>query len=472
MDFDLRSGPKSSSPPAAAPEVFRVVDLTRKIRELLEKGVGDVWVEGEVSNFKRHTSGHYYFTLKDSLSRLACTLFRGQADRLGQKSLGRLRDGVKVQLFGRISVYESQGNYQIIVQKVQECGEGALQAKFEELKQRLSGEGLFDPKRKRPLPKYPRRIGVVTSPTGAAIRDFLHVLHRRQRGISVVIYPTRVQGKGAAAEIAGALRALGVPASLGIEPVDVIVVTRGGGSLEDLWEFNEETVARAIADCPVPVVSAVGHEIDFTISDFVADLRAPTPSAAAEILSADSEELLRHLAQMSSRLSRSIGSRLDMIRQGLEGVLRTVLFSEPARRLREHQQTLDHLSEGLEREVTTWLQTRRLTLERIAGGLRFHSPERRISEAGHFLEVSKNAMWQRCDEGARRIRSCLEQKAAVLGALSPSAALARGYTLTLDPAGRVIRQAAALKEGDLLVTRFADGSVRSVVSPPPDGGGR
>jgi exodeoxyribonuclease VII large subunit len=466
LDFNLKGGPRASAAPAAAaePVVLSVGALTRKVRELLENGLGEVWVEGEVSNLRRQSSGHVYFTLKDASSQLACVLFAGQAAQLrGIK----FSDGVQVQIFGQITVYEARGNYQIIVRKVQERGAGALQAKFEELKRRLAEEGLFGAERKRALPKFPRRIGVVTSPTGAAIRDFLHVLARRQRGIAVVIYPVRVQGKGAAAEIAAAVRELGDPAGLGIEPVDVIVVTRGGGSLEDLWEFNEEAVARAIAASPVPVVSAVGHEIDFTIADFAADIRAPTPSAAAEILSADSAEMLEHLAQVSSRLSRSIGARLETVRQHIGSFRRTALFSEPARSVREHQQTLDRLSDDLEREAAGWVHGRRLTLERAGGVLGAYSPDKRISEAIHLLGNSRVAMKRFCDDGLQGIRSRLEKNAAVLGALSPSAALARGFTLTLGSDGKLIRSAASLADGDSLVTKFADGSIRSVVTPAP-----
>ena len=464
LDFDLRGGP--GKPPAEAPAVFSVEGLTRKIREMLEGGLGEVWVEGEVSNLRRQASGHVYFTLKDASSQLACVLFAGQAAQLrGIK----FADGAQIQLFGQITVYEARGNYQIIVRKVRERGMGALQAKFEELKRRLATEGLFDAGRKRPLPKFPRRIGVVTSPTGAAIRDFLHVLHRRQRGIEVVIFPVRVQGKGAAAEIAGAIGELGDAAGLGIEPLDVIVVTRGGGSLEDLWEFNEEAVARAIAACPVPVVSAVGHEIDFTIADFAADVRAPTPSAAAEILSADSAELLEHLAQVSARLRRSMETRLEAIRHHIANFRRTALFSEPARSIRENQQTLDRLSDDLERRGIGWVHDRRLALERAAGVLGSRSPEKRISEALHQLADSRSVMMQLCEDRLLGVRSRLEKNAAVLDALSPSAALVRGYTLTLGADGKLVRSAAALAEGDPLVTKFADGSVRSVVTKPASG---
>ena len=460
LDFDLRGGPAKPLPSETAPVAFTVAGLTRKIRELLESGVGEVWVEGEISNLRRQASGHVYFTLKDDSSQLACVLFAGQAAQLrGMK----FADGLQVQIFGQITVYEARGNYQIIVKSVQEKGAGALQAKFEELKRRLAAEGLFDPARKRPLPKFPMRIGVVTSPTGAAIRDFLHVLHRRQRGIGVVIFPARVQGKGAAAEIARGVSELADLGAQGIEPVDVIVVTRGGGSLEDLWEFNDEAVARAIAASSVPVVSAVGHEIDFTIADFTADVRAPTPSAAAEILSANSVELMENLSQNSSRLRRVMASRLETIRDRMGNFYRTALFTQPARAIRESRQSLDRLSDDLNRTGTGWIQHRRLALERASVVLRSGSPDKRITDALRQLVDFRVAMKRTCDDRMQEIRSRLEQSSAVLGALSPTAALGRGYTLTLDSAGRLVRSASSVAGGEEILTRFADGSIWSVV---------
>ncbi|MEI6071203.1 MAG: exodeoxyribonuclease VII large subunit [Verrucomicrobiae bacterium] len=459
LDFDLRGGPRADDPPAAGPAVLSVGALTRKIRELIESGLGEVWVEGEVSNLRRQASGHVYFTLKDASSQVACVLFAGQAAQLrGMK----FEDGVQVQVFGQVTVYEARGNYQIIVRRVRECGVGALQAKFEELKRRLADEGIFGPERKRPLPRFPRRLGVVTSPTGAAIRDFLNVLHRRQRGIGVVIFPVRVQGKGAAAEIAEAIRLLGNPAELGIEPVDVIVVTRGGGSLEDLWEFNEEAVARAIAASPVPVVSAVGHEIDFTISDFAADVRAPTPSAAAEILSADAGELLEQLGHFSSRLGRSLASRLDAARERVEGFRRTALFSEPCRRLQQSRQDMDRMSDDIHRAGSDWVQARRLRVERSAGILSSHSPAKKISVALSDLVRFQTAMRQGSEKRLAAARADLGRHSAVLAALSPSAALARGYTMTFAADGSLIRSARAVSAGQTLATKFADGTVRSV----------
>jgi len=480
LSFDLKGGPveqgkklapavRGPAPAASAPaevairepEVFSVAALTRKIRDLLESGVGEVWVEGEVSNVRRQASGHVYFTLKDATSQLACVMFASQASQLRGIAFA---DGAQVQVFGQVTVYEARGNYQIIVRKVQARGVGALQAKFEELKRRLSAEGLFD--RKRPLPKFPRRVGVVTSPTGAAIRDFLQILRRRQKGIEVVIYPVRVQGKGAAAEIAEAVRFFGEP--VGIEAVDVIVVTRGGGSLEDLWEFNEEAVARAIAASPVPVVSAVGHEIDFTIADFVADLRAPTPSAAAEILSADAEELLDRLGQVAMRLRRAVRSRLEAAGERVAGFRRTALFSEPQRLVLKFRQDLDRAADDLGQGMVAAVQARRLLLERASGVLAANSPARKMSEAQARLEQARRTMAQCAARSLAAARADVARNAAVLGALSPTASLARGYTLTLAADGSLIRSAKAVVAGQPLVTRFADGSVASVASDPSD----
>src|SRR5712692_2146610 len=260
-------------------KVLTVSELTRSIRGTLEAKFGAVWVQGEISNYKLHPSGHQYFTLKDQRAQIACVIWRDAMAPPRQP----LVDGTQVQVFGTVTVFEARGQYQLNVQILQPRGLGLLQAKFEALKRKLEAEGLFAPERKRPLPKFPRRIGIITSPTGAAIRDMLNVLRRRARWLQILISPVRVQGTGAAQEIAVAIRELATPNDA-FAPLDLIVVARGGGSIEDLWEFNEEIVARAIADVRVPIVSAIGHEIDFTIADFVADLRAPTPSAAAELI--------------------------------------------------------------------------------------------------------------------------------------------------------------------------------------------
>ena len=462
LDFDLKgsiSKPKPAPKPAE-PLVLTVSTLTRKVRGLLEDGIGEIWVEGEVSNLRRQSSGHAYFTLKDASSQIACVLFAGQTAQLRGMNFA---DGVHVQIQGSLTVYEPRGNYQIIVRRVQERGVGALQAKFEELKRRLDAEGLFAPGKKRPLPKFPRRIGVVTSPTGAAIQDFLNVLHRRQRGIEVVIFPVRVQGKGAAAEIAEAIRLLGDPLATGLPPFDVIVVTRGGGSLEDLWEFNEEAVARAVAESPIPVVSAVGHEIDFSICDFAADFRAPTPSAAAEILSADSGELLDRLQHFAARLGRPVLTRLDGLRSQLLSLQRTALFLEPRRILQEKQQTLDRLLEDLQSTADSAPHQLRLLLERQARILAGHRPDLKISELSRRLASCRDTLKHRADTKLQHEKSTLSRHAAVLRALNPTAALARGYTITMDQNGNILRSASDAMNLKELTTRFHDGEVKSEV---------
>lgn len=479
LDFDLQGGPvkpKSTPKPQPAPiakpvahaitkpvepVIFSVSSLTRKVRGILEQGIGEVWVDGEISNLRRQASGHIYFTLKDASSQIACVLFAGQTPQL--KGM-RFADGVQVRLFGELTVYEARGNYQIIVRTVQDQGAGALQAKFEELKRRLDSEGLFRQERKRTIPKFPHRIGVVTSPTGAALQDFLNVLHRRQRGIEVIIHPVRVQGKGAAAEIAAAVRDFATSSLIG--PVDVIVVTRGGGSLEDLWEFNEEAVARAVAESPIPVVSAVGHEIDFTICDFAADLRAATPSAAAEILSADSNEILERLSQLAIRLQRPVQNRIESTRAFLDNLGRTALFLEPSRILRDHRQNLDRFLEDLGGLAQSANQSQRLALERFSRILLSHSPERRISDMANAILQYGISMQRFCTERQRDLQSQLARDTALLNALNPIQALARGYTLTLDSHGQILRNASDISPGQILKTRFHDGIVESEAIPP------
>src|SRR5262252_936918 len=302
-------------------KVFTVSELTRSIRGMLETKFAAVWVQGEMSNYKLHPSGHQYFTLKDQRTQISCVIWRDTMAPLRQS----LVDGARVQVYGTVTVFEARGQYQVNVQILQARGVGLLQAKFEALKRKLEAEGLFAPERKKPLPRFPRRIGIVTSPTGAAIRDMLNVLRRRAPWLRILINPVRVQGTGAAQEIAVAIGELALPTET-FAPPDLIVVTRGGGSIEDLWEFNEEIVARAIFNSRVPVVSAVGHEIDFTICDFVADLRAPTPSAAAELIVPDIVDLQRQIARCSRTLGRQL---LD--------------------RIRDAQQRVDHARETLQR---------------------------------------------------------------------------------------------------------------------------
>src|SRR5437868_2821968 len=284
-------------------KIFTVSELTRNIRGTLETKFGAVWVQGEISNYKLHPSGHQYFTLKDQRAQISCVIWRDSMAPLRKP----LADGAQVQVYGTVTVFEARGQYQLNVQILQPRGVGLLQAKFEALKRKLEAEGLFAPERKRPLPKFPRRIGIITSPSGAAIRDMLNVLRRRAPWLEILVNPVRVQGPGAAQEIAVAIREFATP-NKAFAPVDLIVITRGGGSIEDLWEFNEEIVARAIFNSAVPIVSAIGHEIDFTICDFVADLRAPTPSAAAELIVPDMAELERRIGELENCLHRCLRS--------------------------------------------------------------------------------------------------------------------------------------------------------------------
>lgn len=462
LDFNLR-GPTPAKPPSVKPaesQVLSVTSLTRQVRALLEERIGTVFVEGEVSNLRKQNSGHVYFTLKDAGAQIACALFAGQTPQL--KGLD-FRDGAHVRITGQLTVYETRGVYQIIVRRVEPCGVGALQAKFEELKKRLHAEGLFALERKRALPRYPRRIGVVTSPTGAAIRDFLQVLHRRHRGIEVLIYPARVQGRGAADEIAEGIRFFSSTAEDALMGVDVILATRGGGSLEDLWEFNEEVVARAVAASFLPVVSAVGHEIDFTLCDLAADLRAPTPSAAAEILSTDSNEILTRLAELQKRLSTPLENRLVSYRSFLESLRRTALFLEPARILRERLLTIDHLSEGLSASAKKAVGHLSLEIARRRHHLEKHNPDRVLTRLRHQLETASSKIRNSAESRHRHASAELHRLATLLHALNPTNALERGYTITLDQNGKILRTLEEASHQTHITTRFSDGELQSEI---------
>ncbi len=456
LGLDLQSAPSAPRPP----KIHSVTEVTRRIRELIEEGIGEVWVEGEISNVRRQASGHQYFTLKDSSCQLSCVLFSGAAAAL--RGL-KLTDGQSIQAFGAISVYEPRGQYQMIVRLVQERGEGALQAKFEALKRKLAAEGIFDPARKRPLPHFPRRIGLVTSPTGAAIRDFLNVLHRRHPGIEVYINPVRVQGKGASTEIARAIREFGEAEKHGLPAMDVLVVTRGGGSIEDLWEFNEETVARAIAASLVPVVSAVGHEIDFTIADFAADLRAATPSAAAEILAADRVEVLASLRQNATRMTRACRGRMDLAEARLTAISQSTVLREPARRILELRQTLDRSADAIHQGADLTLERRKAAIDRAATRLAAQFPAGAIRES----RLHCGMVLQRISEPVRRKltahRARLDRASGILGSLSPEATLSRGFTITMDGTGKPLTSSKNIAEGMALRTRFHDGEAKSTV---------
>jgi exodeoxyribonuclease VII large subunit len=422
-------------------QVLSVGELTAKVRALLEKNIGAVWVSGEITNLRAQSSGHIYFTLKDAAAQLACVLFRGAPGV--QREL--LADGKKVLLQGDVTVYEARGQYQFIVRTVELQGIGALQIAFEKLKQKLAAAGWFAPERKRPLPAFPWRIGLVTSPTGAAIRDVLHVVQRRHSSLAMILAPCRVQGDGAAAEIAGAIRLLN-EFSAARAPLDLILVTRGGGSLEDLWAFNEEAVAQAIFESQLPVVSAVGHEIDFTIADFVADLRAATPSAAAEIITEGVFASRSFVADAPLRLRQLVRRGLVRETENFDALAARLVRLHPRRRLNDSLQRLDDLQTGLLRNLRSAVRTRRHLLENLAGRFTRARPSQ-------LLKARREALRQL----QRRLQS-----------LGPEQVLARGYSITTDAAtGKVLRDAAEVKAGKKLNTRLAQGQLTSRVEPPP-----
>ena len=455
LDLDLQRTPE--------PRVHTVSALTRRLRELIERGLGEVWVQGEVSNHRRQASGHQYFTLKDDTGQLACVFFASAAAL--QRNL-RLADGQCIQVFGLLTVYEPRGQCQLVVRLARECGEGALRARFEALKKMLAAEGLFDTARKRPLPRFPRRVALVTSPAGAAIQDFLKVLHRRDPGIQVVVNPVRVQGRGAALEIARAIRLCGELERFGLPPADVIVVTRGGGSAEDLWEFNEEAVARAIAASPVPVLSAIGHEIDFTIADFAADVRAPTPSAAAEILAAERIEVVQRLERDLARLQRVCLGRLQLLGAHLDAARQSAIFREPRRRLEDLLQQLDRHGERMERTTKLVLERLEGRLARFGSQLAAQSPSAAVQAAGLRSRLLLQSFERNAALAISERQARLDRAQGILAALNPQATLTRGFTITMDEDGRPLASPAQVSPGARLRTRFADGEVESVARTP------
>jgi exodeoxyribonuclease VII large subunit len=426
-------------PPAETRKVLSVSELTWQVRALLEKSVGAVWVGGEITNLRAQSSGHVYFTLKDAGAQLSCVLF--SREKVAQRDL--LADGQKVLLHGEITVYEARGQYQLIVRAVELQGIGALQIQFEKLKQKLQAEGLFASERKRPLPKFPQRLGLVTSPTGAAIRDVLHVIQRRHPALEIILAPCRVQGDGAAKEIAEAIRTLNEfnqqPATSNLE---LILVTRGGGSLEDLWAFNEEAVARAIFESAIPIVSAIGHEIDFSIADFVADFRAATPSAAAEIITAEVFASREFVAGAPAWLQRAARRRLDRETDRFDAVAGRLSRLHPRRRLNDSLQRLDDLQSGLLRNLKTAARSRSQKVEHLAG---------RFLRARPALVLKTR-------------RETLRQLEKRLNALGPEQVLARGYSITTDAAtGKVLRDAGTLAAGQKVKTRLTAGEFSSRV---------
>ena len=440
-----------------------MTQLLRRMKNLLEERIGEVWVEGEVSNLRKQGSGHWYFSLKDAGAQIQCAMF-GARKRIGADAL---IDGAKVRVFAEASVYEARGQLQIIVQKAEAAGAGDLQARFEALKRKLQAEGLFDSSRKKSLPSFPRRIGLVTSASGAALQDILNVLGRRAPWVQPVLFPVRVQGRGAELEIANAIRQLGQPEKYGHPRCDVIIVGRGGGSIEDLWNFNEEVVARAIAACPIPVISAVGHEIDFTIADFVADVRAPTPSAAAEIAVADGAELLARLAQLRKRLHRRTMERIENAHRSLVSLRRGAIWRDGERLLREPLMRLDSARSRLSQSLESKLDqiAARLAAARLSH--RSHHPVRVLDRRAELLATLKQGLDRAKRSALRQRGERLEHLHGLLRALGPESAFLRGFSITLGPDGKIVRSASMLSPGDVIRTKFADGETTSRVIDAP-----
>jgi exodeoxyribonuclease VII large subunit len=457
MELDLFSlPPPRKAPPEPVIRIWTVGEITRTVRTLLEDKFDEVWVQGEICNFRRQASGHCYFALKDDKALLSCVLFRSYVPA-GLP----LADGMLIQARGRITVYEARGQYQLSVTLVQPAGAGLLLARFEALKRKLDAEGLFDPARKRPIPRDPACIGIVTSPTGAAISDFLNVARRRAPWVRIVINPVRVQGAGAAAEIAAAIREFNHPYFE--DRIDLLVVCRGGGSMEDLWAFNEEIVARAIAASRLPVISAVGHEIDFTIADFVADLRAPTPSAAAELALPDRAAMLRHVAQAGARLQRSMDAIIADHRRRLESVKRSTVFRYPQRLLQDRAQRLDTAAAQITAASERAIRLRRDRLNALLASVKHHRPDQVMALRRFALEAQERKLRAAMSTALAQKLNRVTQLTNVLRVLSPDATLARGYSITTDAAGAVLRNAKAVRSGQQIRTRFPDGAVDSKV---------
>lgn len=432
-----------------------VSQLNRQVKNLLEQGIARVWVEGEISNLARPASGHLYFSLKDDAAQIRAAFFR-------QRQRGptiNLKNGDKVLAFGRVSLYEPRGDYQLIVEQVEPAGEGALKREFDKLKRKLQAEGLFDGSRKQALPTLPRRIGVITSPSGAAIRDIVTVLKRRFPSIPVVIYPAAVQGEAAPGELLAALAS-----AIRRDECDVLIIGRGGGSLEDLWAFNNERLARAIADCPIPIVSAVGHEVDFTITDFVADLRAPTPSGAAEIVVPDGQDWLRTINTLAARIARLGRRNIEDQAQTLDWLCRRLLASSPVATVRQQRDRLRELSGRLAAAMRTDLFERRQILQAAAAGMLRQSPAVRIER----LLGRRRAASQKLGTAARKtlaeIRHRLQLAGRALNTVSPLATLDRGYAIVTDAeSGQLLTNAEHSRPGKNVRARLQHGELLATV---------
>ncbi len=440
--------------PAEEP-VYTVSQVNREARALLENGFPALWVSGEISNLARPVSGHLYFSLKDERSQVRCAMFRGA----GRSLRFRPDNGQQVLLRARVSLYEARGDFQLLVEHMEPAGDGVLLRRLEELKKRLAAEGLFDERSKKPLPELPRRIGVITSLTGAAVRDVLHILRRRFPAIPVVIYPVQVQGEAARHEIAAALALADARGDC-----DVLILARGGGSLEDLWAFNEELVARAIHACSIPVVSGVGHEIDFTIADLVADLRAPTPSGAAELVVPDQREWRTRLAALERTAAAALDRCLDRVRGRTAELERRLLRTHPEFVLRQHSQRLDELSGRLGGGMQRLLRARLAHAGHTRARLRGAAPRELIRRRSEGLVGLRRRLSAAATLSLHAAGKRLAVAAASLQAFSPLQTLQRGYAIVSDPTtGKVVRRSRDLSVGQAVRTRLAEGDFEALV---------
>ncbi len=439
----------STQPNTPQRDIYSVSRLNREARALLEGNFPLLWVEGEISNLARPRSGHIYFSLKDEFAQVRCAMFRMRASNLRFTP----QEGMQVTARVKVGLYEPRGDYQLQVEHMEESGDGALRRAFEAMKQRLAQEGLFEDSRKRPMPLLPKSIGVITSPSGAAIRDILTVLRRRFPAIPVVIYPTAVQGEGAANEIAAQIRLAAKR-----KECEVLIVGRGGGSLEDLWAFNEEVVARAIVDSPMPVVSAVGHEVDITISDFVADVRAPTPSAAAELLSPNRADWLSSLQRITLRLQRSLQQQLRLQRQYLDGLQKRL--RDPAQQLQQRAQRLDELELRLQTAQRNQLRHLQARLNTHTAQLQRHNPMARLLQHQQKQQQLTLRLHQAQRQQLKALQLRLAAQAHALEAISPLATLGRGYAIVqAADSDHVIRDSAEVKNGAQVRTRLHRGEL-------------
>ena len=436
-------------------QVYTVSELTMRIKATLEEGFPMVWVEGEISNLRTPGSGHAYFTLKDEGAQLSAVLFRGR----GRRVRFDLEDGMQVLAFGGLDVYAARGQYQLVVEMMEPKGLGALQLAFEQLKRKLEAEGLFDEARKRPLPAFPRVIGIVTSPTGAAVRDMLNVIGRRFGDLRILIAPVRVQGDEAPREIVQALHNLQA-----VPDLDVVIVGRGGGSIEDLWAFNDERVARALAACRVPVISAVGHETDFTIADFVADLRAPTPSGAAELVVREKLAVIETLVDLYARLKQAVTADVGARRERVEFLLRRRVLTDPARALRDLYRRLDELGGRLRLGLRS---SQRHVTHRVAlatNALRSRNPLARITGLAALLSQLRGRLASSAAHNMKTSRARFAEVVGRLESLSPLGVLARGYSVTRLPSGTVVRSAGQVAVGDPLEILLHHGALGARVT--------